>query len=166
MTPKALCVFIAAITLTEPAQASPCAYRPDILATVTVQGCVAVTFGATDSKFAPGPEFLGAHAHTDTESWRMYRTGETLSGTLLTVSIKTSKFVWTDASDHHTYGARLWRKGESRTVFVQRAPTEVCPKVLPSALRIQTEPVSYDMYHYLVPGTIDTVEIDPDESSQ
>jgi hypothetical protein len=156
MTLKALCALIAAATLIQPAQASPCAYRPEIRAAVTVRGCVAVTLGATDLQFVPGPEFLG---HLTTEHWSMYHTGDTLSGTLVTASVKSAKFVWTDGPVPDTSGMHLWRKGESRTLFVQRAPAEVCPKVVPSVIEIQTEHICYDMYHDLVPDTIYTAKI-------
>jgi hypothetical protein len=156
MTLKALCTLIAAVTLTQPAQASPCAYRPEVRATVTVRGCVSVTFGATDLQFIPGSEFIG---YVTTEHWPMYHAGDTLSGTLLTVFIESAKLVWTDGPGPNSGRQYLWRKGESHTLFVQRAPAEVCPKVVPSRIEIQTKHICYDMYHDLVPGTIDTAMI-------
>jgi hypothetical protein len=86
-------------------------------------------------------------------------TGDKRSGTLLTVSVMTSKFVWPESSGHWTNGAHLWAKGESRSLFVQAAPADVCPRVLPTGLTVQTQPECYDMFHNLLPVTIPLVKV-------
>lgn len=79
MKRSAAIVATLTISLVNSVQAK-CIYHPEIRAGVTIQGCVAATFGATDAKSA----LFG-----DPEP--MYRSGEALAGTLLTVAVKTAK---------------------------------------------------------------------------
>jgi hypothetical protein len=137
MKRSAIVVAILSISLVNSAQAK-CIHHPEMRASVTIQGCVAATFGATNAKSA----LFG-----DPEP--MYRSGEALSGTLLTVSVKTARFTWSDAMGHSVNGAHLWRKGETHTLFVRDAPTSVCPDVLPADVEVQTQRVCCDT----IPGT-------------
>jgi hypothetical protein len=138
-----------------------CAHQPPILATVTVEGCVAASFGATDVTFAPGPEF----APRGTDVWLMYQAGDKRSGTLITFLVTTSKFVWPGA-DHWANGARLWRKGEVRSVFVQGTPADTCPRALPAPLKVQTQPECFDMFHNILPVTIPLATVISDNSGK
>jgi hypothetical protein len=154
MKRRASYAVILSISLVNPSQAQ-CAHQPPILATVTVVGCVAASFGATDSMFTFGPKYTIA----GTDTWPMYKSGDKRSGTLLTVSVVTSKFVWTESSGHWTNGAHLWAKGESRSLFVESAPSDICPRVLPAGLAVRTEPECFDMFHNLLPVTIPLVTV-------
>ena len=149
MTLRAQYAPILSILLITPANAQ-CSHQPAIRATVTVEGCVTASFGATDAMFTFGPKY--AIAGTDT--WPMYKAGDTISGTLLTVSVKTSRFIWPEHSSQWTNGAHLWAKGESHSLFVQNAPADTCPHVIPAEVTVQTQPTCYDMYHSLLPTTI------------
>jgi len=161
MTLRAIYVTILSAALVQSAQAR-CAYHPEILATVTVRGCVAVTFGATDSKWTWGPE----HALNGVDTWPMYRAGDKLSGTLLTVIVKKSRFIWADGRTPND--ARLWAKGESRNLFLQEDPTDVCPAVLPTDTTVQSQPVCCDTapggWECLLPRNIALVKVVADEA--
>jgi hypothetical protein len=137
MKRSAIVVATLSISLVNSVQAK-CIYHPEIRAGVTIQGCVAATFGATDAKSA----LFG-----DPEP--MYRSGEALPGTLLTVSVKTAKFTWSEAMGHSVNGMHLWKKGEMQTLFVRDSPTNVCPHVLPADVEVQTQRVCCDT----IPGT-------------
>jgi hypothetical protein len=125
------------ISLANPVEAK-CIHHPEIRALVTVEGCVMATFSASDTKTT----FFG-----DPE--RKYRAGETLSGTLLTVSVKSAHFTWSEAMGHAVNGVHLWTKGETHSLFIKAAPSAVCPDVLPADLVVQTQRVCCDT----VPGT-------------
>jgi len=124
------------VSLTNSVEAK-CVYHPEIRATVTINACVAATFGATDAKSA----FFGSPEP-------MYRSGEILSGTLLTVSVKTAKFTWSETMGHSVNGAKLWVKGETQSLFVRDTPSNVCPEVLSTDAEVQTQRVCCDT----VPG--------------
>jgi len=151
MTRRALLVSLLSVAIVQPAQAK-CVSHPEILATVRVQGCVAVTFGATDSKWTWAPE----HSLDGVDAWPMYRRGDKLSGTLVTVTVKNSRFVWSDG--HFANGARVWTNGESRSLFLRQAPADVCPAVMPADITVQTQPVCCDTspggWECLLPQTI------------
>ena len=148
---SAVIVATLSIALVNSAQAK-CIYHPEIRAGVTIQGCVAATFGATDAK---------SGLFGDPEP--MYRSGETLPGTLLTVSVKTAKFTWSEAMGHSVNGAHVWKKGEIQTLFVKGAPTSVCPEVLPADVEVQTQRVCCDTipgtWECLLPRTISLVTL-------
>lgn len=138
MTRRALFVVVLSSTLVNSAQAK-CMYHPEIAASVTIQGCVAATFGATDTKYNFGPTPSGEDA------WPMYRSGDTLSGTVLSVVVRSSHFTWSDATmGHYTNGMHLWAKGESHSLFVRAPPVDVCPKVLPADVGVETVRVCCD----------------------
>jgi hypothetical protein len=158
MKGRATCAVILSALLVNSADAQ-CSNQPPILARVMVQGCVAASFEATDVTFAPGPEFAGPH----TDVWHMYHAGDKRSGTVVTFSVITSKFVWPGA-DHWTNGARLWAKGEIHSVFVQRVPADTCPRALPARLSVQTQPECFDMFHNILPGTIPLAVVITDNS--
>jgi hypothetical protein len=153
MTVRAIFLSALGVSLVNSASAK-CAYHAEVLAAVTVHTCIAVKFGASDSKYTYFP---------DSDPSRMYKVGESLSGTLLTVSVKTSRFVWTADTPHFVGGTRLWAKGDFRSVFVQGAPSEVCPQVLPIDATVQTQPTCCDTtpggWECLLPGTISLVTL-------
>jgi hypothetical protein len=149
MTLRALNTAILSLLLVNAANAQ-CFNQPAMRATVTVEACVAATFGATDAMFTYGPKYTIA----GTDTWPMYKAGDTLSGTLLTVSVKISRFIWPEHSSHWTNGAHHWAKGEIHSLFVQNAPADTCPHVIPAEITVQTQPTCYDMYHSLLPTTI------------
>ena len=130
-----------------------CIARPEIRATAVVRACVGVTFGASRSKYA-----IGAG-----DPWPMYKPGETLSGTLLTVSVKSARFVWNDALGHRINGARLWAKGETRSLFVASDAAEACGSVLPAEITVETQPVCCDEFpggwECLLPRTVARVAV-------
>jgi hypothetical protein len=131
-----------------------CINHPEILANVTINACVAATFSATDAKYA----LFGAPAPLP-----RYEPGGTLSGTLLTVSVKTAKFTWSEAMGHSINGVHLWLKGETRSLFVRDTPANACPKVLPTDAVVQTQRVCCDVvpggWECLLPGTISLVTL-------
>jgi len=154
MKARAICIAGLGVSVVNSASAK-CAYHAEVLAAVTVQTCVAVKFSASDSKYNDG--------FPDSAPSRMYDAGATLSGTLLTVSVKTSKLVWTADTPHFIGGTRLWAKGDFRSLFVQSAPSEVCPHVLPTEVTVRTQPTCCDMtpggWECLLPGTISLVTL-------
>jgi hypothetical protein len=153
MTARAVLSTILSISLANSASAK-CAYHAEVLATVAVRSCIAVTFSATDSKYVYFPG--------DAPS-RIYRVGASLSGTLLTVSVKTSKLVWPADTPHFSGGTRAWNEGEYRDVFVQAAPGQTCPEVLPVDATVQTQPTCCDVTpggeECLLPRTISLVTL-------
>jgi hypothetical protein len=130
---RALFVTIPTIALATTADAK-CLDRPDIRATATVEACTSVTFAASDSKYSFG----------DGEATPLYKPGDKLIGTLLSVTVKRAQFVWADSHSHRTNGARIWAKGESRSLFVKSAASSVCPTVLPSQIMVVTESLCCD----------------------
>jgi hypothetical protein len=137
MKRSSIIVVTLSVSLVNSVQAK-CIYHPEIRAEVAIHGCVAATFGATDAKSA-----LFGHPEP------MYRSGEALPGTLLTVSVKTAKFTWDEAMGHSINGVHLWKKGEIQTLFVKEPPTSVCPHILPADVEVQTQRVCCDT----IPGT-------------
>jgi hypothetical protein len=151
MKRRAILIAALSVSLINSIEAK-CIYHPEIRANVTMNACVAASFGATDVKSA----FFGALEP-------MYRPGETLSGTLITVSVKTAKFNWSEAMGHSINGVHLWQKGETQTLFVRGAPANICPQVLPTDTVVQTQPVCCDTvpgsWECLLPGTISLVTL-------
>jgi hypothetical protein len=139
MIRRAIYAGLLGVALAQPASAR-CAYHPETLATVTVQSCVAVTFGATDSKWTWGPQY----SLNGEDTWPMYRAGDNLSGTLLTVSVKKSRFIFTDG--HWRNGTHRWAKGEIRNLFLKEDAAKVCPAVLPTDITVQTQLVCCDTF--------------------
>jgi hypothetical protein len=158
MTVRAVFLTAAGIALANSASAK-CAYHAEVLAAVTVRTCVAVNFGASDSNYVYFP---------GDDPSRMYRAGASLSGTLLTVSVKTSKLVWPVDTPHFVGGTRLWAKGDFRAVFVQAAASEICPHVLPIDATVQTQHTCCDTTpggaDCLLPGTISPVTLSVNET--
>jgi hypothetical protein len=137
-----------------------CVYHPEIRSSVTIDRCVAVTFGAADVKYTFGsPQF---------DPWPLNKPGDTLSGTLLTVSIKKSHFTWSDAMGHYTNGMHLWKKGESYNLFVRAPPSNVCPPVLPADHTVQSLHVCCDSggWECLLPPTIPLVTLVTEKSGK
>jgi hypothetical protein len=134
---RAFASAVLGFSLAKPVEAK-CIHHPEIRALVSVEGCVAATFSASDAK----TKFFG-----DPE--RKYRAGETLAGTLLTVSVQSAHFTWDEAMGHAVNGVHLWTKGETHSLFIRAAPSAVCPDVLPADLIIQTQRMCCDT----VPGT-------------
>jgi hypothetical protein len=95
-----------------------CVYRPPVEAEVLVNSCESVTFGASSA----------ASAYFGPDS-RLYKTGSTLSGTFLAVTVKKSD---------------TWPKGERRSLFVAAPSESVCPKVIPSTLKVRTTDLCCD----------------------
>jgi hypothetical protein len=154
MTAHPICLTLLSLCLVNSAQAK-CAYHAEVLASVTVQTCVAVSFSASDSQYNFG--------FTDSGPERMYRAGATLSGTLLTVSVKTSRLVWAVDIPHYVGGTQLWAKGDFRSLFVQSPSSDVCPHILPADVSVQTQPTCCDTapgaWECLLPGTIPLVAL-------
>jgi hypothetical protein len=146
-------IFIAALSVSlVNSVESKCIHRPEIRASVRIDACVAATFGATEAKYA----FFGAPEPR-------YRPGETLTGTLLTVSVKTAKFTWAEAMGHSVNGIHLWLKGETQSLFVRDAPANACPEVLPTDAVVQTQRVCCDTvpggWECLLPRTMSLVTL-------
>jgi hypothetical protein len=150
MTLHTLYVAIIGVSLVNSAQAK-CVSHPEIRATATVEACVAVTFGASNSKYKFG----------DGESWPIYTAGSSLSGTLLTVSVKGSRSIWTESSGRWTNGTRLWVKGEERSLFVRTPIADGCPQVLPIEVTVETQRVCCDFggWECLLPRTVALVNV-------
>lgn len=150
MTRNSILVAIMSLSLMNLAEAK-CVAHPEIRASVTVEGCVGVTFSATDSKYGLG----------NGNYWSLYKAGDSLSGTLLTVSVNASHFVWAKSSDRQTNGAQLWNKGQLHSVFVRMPSSDVCPRVLPTALEIETQRVCCDSasWECLLPRTVALVSV-------
>ena len=148
-----LVAFLSAVLINQ--ADAKCVYHPEIRSSVTIYRCVAVTFGATDVKYTFGPP--------DEDAWPMYKPGDALAGTLLTVSVKTSHFTWSDAMGHYTNGMHLWKKGESHSLFVRAPPSDVCPSVLPADVTVQSLRVCCDTspggWECLLPPTIPLVTV-------
>jgi hypothetical protein len=129
-----------------------CVYRPHIEAEVQLDSCESVTFGASSSTF------LGFAPDTP-----LYKQGSTLSGTFLAVTVKKSWFDWTDLPDHRTNGFHTWRKGETHSLFVAAPIDSVCPKVIPSTLKVITTDFCCDTLpmreECLVPASVIRVTI-------
>ena len=150
MTRNTLYVAIINVVLVNAAQAK-CVNHPEIRATATVEACVAVTFGASDSKFNFGGDQL----------FSLYKPGDSLSGTLLTVTVKTSRFIWNDSLGHWSNGTHLWVKGENRSLFVRTPVADACPQVLPVVVTVQTQRVCCDHANWecLLPRTVSLVTV-------
>jgi hypothetical protein len=153
MKPSAIVLATLSVSQVHSAQAK-CIHHPEIHAEVTIRSCVAATFGATDSK---------STLFGDPEP--MYRSGEELAGTLLTVTVKSARFTWTEAMGHSTNGVHLWKSGEMRALFVRESPSSVCAHVLPAEVDVQTQRVCCDTipgtWECLLPGTISLVTLSP-----
>jgi len=154
MRARTILVAALGVALANPASAK-CAYHAEVFAEVTVQTCIAVQFTAGNSKYN--------YQFPDSGPEPMFRAGETLSGTLLTVSVKSSRFAWPENTPHVVNGARLWAKGDVRSVFVQKGPSEVCPEVLPIDATVQTQPTCCDTipggWECLLPSTTPLVTL-------
>jgi hypothetical protein len=152
MKQRAIVVGLLSATLASPAGAK-CIYHPEIRATVTVDGCVAVTLGASGSRYILGDEEWGPR----------YRAGATLSGTLISVSVKSARFTWPGTSRHFVNGVRLWVKGESRSLFVKKAAADVCPAALPTDITVQSQRICCDTvpgdWECLLPRAVALVEV-------
>lgn len=128
-----------------------CVQHPEIRATVTVEACVGASFAASHSKIQVGAG----------EPWALYKEGDSISGTLITVSVQASHFVWTNSSERSTNGWQNWSKGQLRSLFVRAPSVEVCPKVLPATVAVQTEQICCDSsgWECLLPRTVALVNI-------
>jgi hypothetical protein len=67
MSTRALYSVILSAFLAVNSAYAQCSHEPAIFATVRVEGCVAATFGATDTMFTLGPN----HAIGGTDTWPM-----------------------------------------------------------------------------------------------
>jgi hypothetical protein len=154
MKTRALFVVLLSAVLVEPAE-SKCAYHPEIGAEVTIYRCVAVTFSAADVRYTFGPP------GSQEDAWPMNNSGDALSGTLLTVSVKRAHYVWKDSMGHYTGGMPLWKKGESQTLFANAQPSGVCPQILPADVSVETLWVCCDSggWECLLPPTMPLVRI-------
>jgi hypothetical protein len=101
-----------------------CVFAPHIQSDVEVWSCVAATFGASNSNFY--------------DFSRLYERNASFSGTLLSVKVKKSHFVWDDPKDHRTNGFHPWAAGQVHTLFVDRPVDAVCPTSLPSTMTVLT----------------------------
>jgi hypothetical protein len=152
MKQRVFLVTILSVAVMNSAQAK-CVNHPEIRATAAVEECVAVTFAASETRFTIGGKDWGPK----------YRAGEILSGTLLSVTVKTSRFIWPDHSAHWINGAHLWIKGESRSLFVRKAPAEACPANLPTDIVVRTQRVCCDTmpggWECLLPQAVSLVDV-------
>jgi hypothetical protein len=135
---KRLLILLLALALTINAHAR-CVYSPPIHAEVLVDSCEPVTFGAS----AAASAYFGSDSH-------LYKPGSTLTGTFLAVTVKTSD---------------TWPKGERRSLFVAAPDESVCPKVIPSTLKVITTDFCCDYLPLgegcLVPASVTRVTIVP-----
>lgn len=98
-------------------------------AKVVVRSCVAVTFAPSDLSldFPEG------------RSGRYYEQGTNYSGSLLSVGVVESKYVWDAGEKHTTNGFRLWKKNESLTLFVALPVDQACPAKFNETITVDTD---------------------------
>jgi hypothetical protein len=132
-----------------------CIFAPTLRANVSVHSCVAVTFQPSD---------LGIEIVKGNTS-RLYQDGSSYSGTLLSVTVKSSRFVWDVGEKHETNGFHVWTPRESRTLFIAKSADVVCPAKYNDTITVETDRYCCDVLPLrekcLVPGSVDAVSLPP-----
>jgi hypothetical protein len=132
---------------------SKCIFAPVLRANVHVQSCVAVTFAPSDMTLDFGGGRTG----------RLYEPGATFSGTLLSVRVTESHFVWETGEIHRTNNFQPWKHGEGQTLFIALPVDQVCPPNFEGTLVVETERDCCDVLPVkgkcLVPDTIVSVRL-------
>jgi hypothetical protein len=130
-----------------------CMFAPKIRGSVSVESCVGVTFEPGEM----GIDFGGGRIGP----W--YAKGSSYSGTLLSVQVKESHFVWDDGERHRTNGFKPWVKGKILTLFVAAPVGEVCPRLYGDVIAVETDGYCCDVLpvkdRCLVPGSIPAVHV-------
>lgn len=134
---------------------SKCIFAPMQRANVNVQSCVAVTFAPSDITL----DFGGGH------TGRLYEPGATYSGTLLSVRVAESHFVWDAGEKHRTNGFHPWKHGQEQTLFLALPVDQACPTNYGGSLSVDTDRDCCDVLpvrgRCLVPATIVSVRLSP-----
>jgi hypothetical protein len=134
---------------------SKCIFAPMQHANVHVLSCVAVKFGPSDMTLDFGGGRRG----------RLYAPGSSYSGTLLSVSVNDSHFVWKEGEQHRTNGFHSWKHRENQTLFLALPVDQVCPANFDQTLSVDSDRDCCDVLPVrgkcLVPDTIVSVHLSP-----
>ena len=131
-----------------------CIFAPKLRASVTAQSCVAVTFGPSNLSIE-FPKGLG----------RLYQEGSSYSGTLLSVTVNKSRYIWDAGEKRETNGFHVWAPKQSRTLFIAKSVDEVCPAKYNDTITVERDRYCCDVLpareQCLVPGSIEIVSLSP-----
>jgi hypothetical protein len=128
MRHRSVWIFVLLVAVVN-SSAAKCIFAPKLRSSVTVGSCVGVTFEPSDLGAEFGVGRIGP--------W--YTKGSSYSGTLLSVRVKDSRFVYAKGERHDANGFKPWANGKIMTLFVAAPVHEACPKLYGDVIVVETD---------------------------